>query len=254
MGSRRRWRFEPVPETAQIGVDLVTRDEPGSDPARDRPQLAGADQPADVVLGAAELGGELAHRQGCRPVHAREYRRDRAYRLAVAKPPVLPYPPDLADDAEPVEELADLVDAVAHDRDWANAEARRLVLRRVELHRCRLTGAELAEASLTDTTFVECRLDLVGLRVAKLERVVFRDCRMDECDLYAASLRDVRLERCELKGATLSGARLDRVELRGCDLTGLRGAEALAGARLPWNDVLENAPLFAAALGVEVID
>jgi hypothetical protein len=45
-----------------------------------------------------------------------------------------------------------------------------------------------------------------------------------------------------------------RVELRGCDLTGLRGVEALKGARMPWNDVLENGPLFAAALGLEILD
>jgi hypothetical protein len=46
----------------------------------------------------------------------------------------------------------------------------------------------------------------------------------------------------------------ERVELRGCDLTGLRGAEALRGMRMPWNDVLENAPLFAAVVGIEIVD
>jgi hypothetical protein len=45
-----------------------------------------------------------------------------------------------------------------------------------------------------------------------------------------------------------------RVELRGCDLAGLRGVEALQGARMPWNDVLENAPLFANALGIEIVE
>ena len=146
------------------------------------------------------------------------------------------------------------MDAVADGLDWANRQARGLVARRVELRRCRLTGAELAEAMLSDVTFVDCRLDLVGLRIAKLERVVFRDCRMSECDLYEASLTDVLFERCELREATLSGVKLKRVELRGCDLAGLRGVEALRGARMPWNDVLENGPLFAAALGLEIID
>lgn len=172
----------------------------------------------------------------------------------VSKPPVAPYPPDLADDAEPITELDDLTDAAAVDLDWANRKARRLSLQRVEARRCRLTGSELAEAALTDVTFADCRLDLVGLRMGTLERVVFRNCRMAECDFYAASLIDVLFERCELRQATLSGARLKRVELRGCDLSGLRGVEALRGARMPWNDVLENAPLFAAAVGVEIID
>lgn len=172
----------------------------------------------------------------------------------VGKPPVSPYPPDVAADTAPAVELGDLVDAVATDRDWANRQAPGIVLRRVELRGCRLTGAELAEAKLSDVSFVDCRLDLVGLRLAQLERVVFRDCRMTECDLYGASLTDVLVERCELREATFGGARLERVELRECDLAALRGAEALKGVRMPWNDVLANAPLFATTLGVEIVD
>jgi uncharacterized protein YjbI with pentapeptide repeats len=170
----------------------------------------------------------------------------------VGKPPLEQYPPDLAEDVEPVVELGDLVDAVASDLDWANRKARGLVLRRVELSRCRLTGVELAESELSDVTFTDCRLDLAGLRLAQLERVVFRNCRMGECDLYEASLTDVLFDRCELREATVTGARLKRVELRSCQLQGLRGVEALRGARMPWNDVLENAPLFATALGLEI--
>jgi uncharacterized protein YjbI with pentapeptide repeats len=172
----------------------------------------------------------------------------------VSKPPASPYPPDLVEDAEPLADLADAVDATASGLDLANRRARGLSLCRVELVRCRLTGSELAEATLTDVTFADCRLDLVGLRMAKLERVVFRDCRMAECDLYGAALTDVLFERCELREATLSEAKVTRVELSGCELRGLHGVEALRGARLPWNDVLENAPLFAAALGIELVD
>lgn len=172
----------------------------------------------------------------------------------MGKAPTSPYPPDPAEDAAPVTELSGLIDAVVVDGDWANRQARGLVARRAELRRCRLTGIELAEAALTDVTFEDCRLDLAGLRIAKLERVVFRDCRMAECDLYEASLTDVLFERCELREATFSAVKLKRVELRGCDLTDLNGAEALRGARMPWNDVLENGPLFASALGLEIVD
>jgi uncharacterized protein YjbI with pentapeptide repeats len=85
------------------------------------------------------------------------------------------------------------------------------------------------------------------------ERVVFRECRMAECDLYEASLTDVLFEKCELREATFTRVKLRRVELRGCDLSGLRGVDALRGARMPWSDVLENGPLFAAALGLEIV-
>ena len=171
-----------------------------------------------------------------------------------SKPPNAPYPPDVEDELPVVVELEDLVDAVAADLDWANEQARGWSAQRVELRRCRLTGAELAEATLTDVNFEECRIDLVGLRHARLERVVFRDCRMSECDFYGSSLKDVLFERCELREVTFSTCTLGRVELRGCDLAGVRGAEALRGARMTWNDVIENAALFATTLGIEVVD
>ena len=138
----------------------------------------------------------------------------------MAKPLISPYPPDLADDQPPTVDFGDLVDEVAVDVDWAGERAAGFSAQRVELRRCRLTGADLAEATIADVTFDECRIDLAGLRYATLERVVFRDCRMSECDLYGATLRDVLFERCELREATLSGATLERVELRGCDLRG----------------------------------
>ncbi|MEI7759267.1 MAG: pentapeptide repeat-containing protein [Thermoleophilia bacterium] len=171
----------------------------------------------------------------------------------MSKPAVAPYPPDVDQDAPGEIEFGDLVDAVVRDVDWAGRKGVGLSARRVELLRCRLTGAELAESTLGDVTFDECRVDLVGLRHAKLERVVFRDCRMGESDFSGASLKDVVFERCELRDATFSSARLERVELRGCDLAGLQGGEALRGARMPWNDVLENAVLFASLAGIEVL-
>jgi len=77
---------------------------------------------------------------------------------------------------------------------------------------------------------------------------------MNECDFEGASLKDVLFERCALREATFASAALQRVELRGCDLAGVRGVDALRGVRMPWNDVLENAPLFALAAGVEIVD
>ena len=172
----------------------------------------------------------------------------------MSTPPRSPYSPDLADDAAPVLELGDLTDAVVADQNWSNQRAHRLSVLRAELRGCRLTGTELAEAMLRDITFDECRIDLVGLRHARLERVVFRNCRMGECDFYGSTLKDVLFERCELREATFSGVTVKAVELRGCDLTGVRGAEALRGARMPWNDVVGSAGLFATALGIEIVD
>jgi uncharacterized protein YjbI with pentapeptide repeats len=173
----------------------------------------------------------------------------------VSKPPREPYPPDPADEEENEPDLeGNLLDTVVHGADWANRRAFRASALRTELRGVRLTGADLAESSFRDVRFVECRLDLVAARLSSFERVVFSDCRMEECDLYGSRLQDVLFERCVLRNATISGVTAERVELRGCDLQGLRGAEALRGMRMPWNDVLANAPLFAGVAGVEIVD
>jgi uncharacterized protein YjbI with pentapeptide repeats len=182
-----------------------------------------------------------------------EYRRLSRIVSNIGASPRTPYPPDLAEDPPTKVELDDLVDVVVENVDWANSRSR-VAGRRVELHHCRLTGSELGQSELTDVTFLDCRLDLVGLRFAKLERVVFRDCRMTECDFYEASLKDVTFERCELRGARFSAARIERVELSACDLAGASGVEALRGARMSWDDVLANAPVFASAIGIEIVD
>jgi len=167
--------------------------------------------------------------------------------------PRTPYAPDPDDGAAPPEALDDVLDARVENGDFSNTRALGSSLRRVELHLCRLTGIELAESAWSDVVLTGCRADFAGFRHAKLERVVFRDCRLEEADFGGAALTDVAFERCELRRASFAGARVARVQLAGCDLTGLVGVEALRGARMPWNDVLQNAPLFAQALGIHVL-
>jgi uncharacterized protein YjbI with pentapeptide repeats len=171
----------------------------------------------------------------------------------VSKAPVQPYPPDLPDSPEQHDLEAGLTDAIVRGADWANRRVVGVEFLRAELQTVRLTGADLAESTFRDVRFVGCRLDLAAARLSKFERVVFSDCRLEEFDLYGSQLQDVLFERCALREATFTGVTSKRVELRGCDLTALRGAEALRGMRMPWNDVLENAPLFAAVAGVEIV-
>jgi uncharacterized protein YjbI with pentapeptide repeats len=172
----------------------------------------------------------------------------------VSKPPLQPYPPDLAEEPEEQDLETGLTDVVIRDADWANRRVARASLLRTELHTVRLTGADLAESTFRDVRFVGCRLDLAAARLATFDRVVFTDCRLEELDLYGSQLKDVLFERCVLREATFSDVKGERVELQGCDLPALRGAEALRGVRMPWNDVLENAPLFAAVAGIEIVD
>lgn len=165
-----------------------------------------------------------------------------------------PYAPDLDPEAEAPASLDDALDARFEHAELANVRAVGSSLRRVELHLCRMTGAELAESTWLDVRATDCRLDLAGLRYARLERVVFSDCILEEADFTAATLRDVLFERCRLRLAVFSGATAERVQLDGCELEGLAGIEALRGARMRWDDIVKNAPLFASALGIEVVE
>jgi uncharacterized protein YjbI with pentapeptide repeats len=167
--------------------------------------------------------------------------------------PKSPHSPDRDPEAEPPTALDDIVDARIENGDFANARYLGSSLRRVQLHLCRLTGAELAEATWTDVTVTDCRLDLAGMRHATLERVVFRECNLDEIELSGARLKDVLFDRCRLREASLVGASSERIELVGCELEGLDGVEVLRGARMRWEDVVENAALFARAVGIELI-
>jgi uncharacterized protein YjbI with pentapeptide repeats len=167
--------------------------------------------------------------------------------------PKTPYPPDPDPDAPSPTSLDDAVDARLENGDFSNTRALKSSLRRMELDLCRLTGIELAEATWNDVVLTECRADLAGFRQAKLERVVFRDCRLEEADFGAATLTDVVFERCDLRRASFAGCRIERLELRSCTLAELVGVEALRGARMPWEDILENAPLFAQGLGIQVL-
>ena len=66
------------------------------------------------------------------------------------------------------------------------------------------------------------------------------------------TLKHVVFERCDLREATFSAAACNG-RAPTCELHGIRGAEALRGARMPWNDVLQNAVLFASLAGIEIV-
>ncbi|HXL43616.1 MAG TPA: pentapeptide repeat-containing protein [Gaiellaceae bacterium] len=145
-------------------------------------------------------------------------------------------------------------DVVALDGSWANVRAEGARLRRVQLQKLRLTGANFSDAAIEDATFVDCRIDLASFRFAKLERVSFERCRMEEVDFYAAKLASVVFADCILAGATWGGATFIRSEMRGCDLSGAGNPEALRGVRMPWPDIINAAGELAAAVGIEIIE
>jgi uncharacterized protein YjbI with pentapeptide repeats len=173
----------------------------------------------------------------------------------------LPAGGELADarlvDAEPAGRQARglrLTDVAVERGNFANLFADELALRRVAFAGARLTGAQWTRGALTDVVFRDCRIDLATFAGTTFERVVFEDCLLMQTDFRDALWRAVRFERCDLAEADFGGLRIARAELRGCTLDGAVGVERLRGAALPWGDIVGHAGLFAAALGIRLLE
>lgn len=145
-------------------------------------------------------------------------------------------------------------DARFEQANLANLRAHGASLVRVELRGCRMTGLQWGEGAWRDVLVDGGIADLCALRHTTLERVTFSDCRLVEADFAEARLHQVTFERCDLAGADVRGARFQGVTLRGCRLDGLHGIDRLDGVSMPWPDIVESAGMFAAALGVTVVD
>ncbi|MEU3506631.1 pentapeptide repeat-containing protein [Streptomyces longwoodensis] len=136
-------------------------------------------------------------------------------------------------------------------------------------------GTDLAESTLRDVELTEARLGGTQLYGAVLERVLVRGGKIDYLNLRQARLKDVVFEGCVLVEPDFGGARLERVEFVDCALrsadftaatlkdTDLRGAtelsvaggvDRLSGAVISTGQLMDLAPVFAAALGVRVED
>jgi uncharacterized protein YjbI with pentapeptide repeats len=148
----------------------------------------------------------------------------------------------------------ELVDVEARGCDIANVRARGALVRRVAFERCRFTGALITEARVEDVVFADCRIDLASFGRTAMQRVLFERCVLTGADLIDAELASVCFRDCDLTDADLSGSRWKDCELRGCRIAALRGVECLRGVRMPIDDVVASAAVFAAHLGIRVVE
>jgi uncharacterized protein YjbI with pentapeptide repeats len=103
-------------------------------------------------------------------------------------------------------------------------------------------------------TIRDCRVDLASFGFSRLTRVTFEECMLAQTDFLDAQLESVRFHHCDLNRADFRGARMQLCEFRRSDLTGLQGVESLRGSAMEWPDIVELAGVWAAALGIEVLD
>jgi uncharacterized protein YjbI with pentapeptide repeats len=147
-----------------------------------------------------------------------------------------------------------LADSVLSGCNLANNQAQRASANRVYIETSRLTGVHLPEAALRDVTIRDCRVDLASFGFSRLTRVTFEECMLAQTDFLDAQLESVRFHHCDLNRADFRGARMQLCEFRRSDLTGLQGVESLRGSAMEWPDIVELAGVWAAALGIEVLD
>lgn len=146
------------------------------------------------------------------------------------------------------------LDRTREDEDLANLALRKEELYRCAFARCRMTGLQVPEGSLTDVRFTDCRVDLAALRFAELTRVTFERCVLRELDLTEARLQDVLFDACDLRLAEFGGARASRLELRNCDVDGLAGVDGLRGALVSWPDAMALLGPLVAGAGLVVLE
>jgi len=126
-------------------------------------------------------------------------------------------------------------------------------LRDVELVDARLGGVQLHGSVLERVLIRGGKIDYLNLRKARLKDVVFENCVLVEPDFGGARLERVAFVDCVLKGADLSAATLVDVDLRAAAELGIaKGIDRLAGAVISPTQLLDLAPVLAAALGVRV--
>lgn len=146
----------------------------------------------------------------------------------------------------------DLEDGSIIGCDLANLRAQSASLERVVIEASRLTGAVLVEPRLIDVVFREAPLELASFRYGRLDRVRFDACRLAEADFQGVTARACTFIDCDLTGAQLSQGNFAGSAFRGCQLAGVHGLEALKGAQMAWEDVMELATALAASLGIDI--
>ncbi|WP_243769212.1 pentapeptide repeat-containing protein [Streptomyces cyanogenus] len=132
---------------------------------------------------------------------------------------------------------------------WAEA-----TFRDVELVDARLGGTQLHGSVLERVVIRGGKIDYLNLREARLKDVVFESCVLVEPDFAGARLERVEFIDCALKGADFGGATLKDVDLRGAvPLEITRGLDRLSGAVISPGQLLDLAPVLAAAMGIRVV-
>lgn len=159
---------------------------------------------------------------------------------------------DLVAAVEDVVERPEIINVKLENADIAGFTAREGRAERVLVSGGRFRGVTWAGGILQDVIVDSAACADISFRFSTLRRVTFRNCELPGADFTEVTFDQVRFEDCVLAGAQLHRAKIKSLRIEGCDMTGATGVEALSGASITPDDLLQLAPSLAAALGIIV--
>ncbi|MDT5037714.1 MAG: hypothetical protein QOE03_2899 [Micromonosporaceae bacterium] len=139
--------------------------------------------------------------------------------------------------------------------DFSGSRLDGLTIERCEFVGCRMTGVQLADSTLKNVVFDDCRLDYAGLADVRASGpVAWAGCTLanavlTDCRLPAAVFADCRLAGLELNDCQLGGA-----DLRGNDLSGISGLLSLREATVAASQLGDLAALAVRELDITVVE
>jgi uncharacterized protein YjbI with pentapeptide repeats len=161
------------------------------------------------------------------------------------------------DDVDQVEAAprpgAAVADALVTGDDWTRVELTQVTLSRSWLlnadlsgtrwdggaidrcvfRACTLVGANIANTTLKNVIFENCRLDYAALsHVRTVGPTLFLGCSLTETTFQHSSLTDAAFDGCKLAATSFDECDLRGADLRGNDLAAITGVASLRGARL----------------------
>ncbi|WP_406230676.1 pentapeptide repeat-containing protein [Nocardia sp. NBC_01009] len=138
---------------------------------------------------------------------------------------------------------------------WVGTELADTSWQDAELIEGAMSGVDAGGANLRRVRFEGCKFDSVNFRRAKFRDVSFVDCVVRHTDFGDAELTNVTFPGTVVQGLLLNRARLKKFDLRDAVSIGIAdGIDALRGATISSRQLMDLAPDFARAIGINVVD
>lgn len=127
---------------------------------------------------------------------------------------------------------------------------------RASFNSCKLTGFDAAGATLQDLDFKECKAPDMLLRDTTLTRVRFDQSQLPNLDLAGATIESLTIHNSDARNLRILNTRVHHLDLRGSLIDGLTIDPASMHPKSLQSITIDptQAPAFAQALGVSVID